>query len=433
MKHINNITLLRIILLFLVLHVLCPSPAAARLIYRTSSSIVIDAESNRVIYEDNADALAYPASLTKTMTLLLLFDELRSGRWQPNTLLNVSANAARKPKTRLGLRAGDQISVDLAIRSIVVLSANDAAVAVGENIAGSEGAFAARMNKRAKEIGMNQTRFTNASGLPDKSQITTARDIATLGLYILNNYPQYYHYFSLDKFLFRNATIRTHNRLIEHFEGADGFKTGYIARSGYNLLTSAERNGKRVVAVVLGGGTASDRDGIMSFLLDRYIPYADTYTKSFDLGAFKVANATPQESLKDAYKRFVRPVETAQQAKLRMQKEAARQRAMAEAKKRAELHSQLLVAGKKPSSTPDVKQLQTSLNTVPNNNLSNNSSVKNKKATRSVKIASNKKTKRSASRRKNSTRTLSKVNQPSTKDIAFIQRANARDINKVAN
>ncbi len=428
MKHINNITLLGITLLFLVLHVSYPSPAAARLIYRTSSSIVVDAESNRVIYEDNADALAYPASLTKTMTLLLLFDELRSERWQPNSLLNVSANAARKPKTRLGLRAGDQISVDLAIRSIVVLSANDAAVAVGENIAGSEGAFAARMNKRAKEIGMNQTRFANSSGLPDKSQITTARDIATLGLYILNNYPQYYHYFSLDKFLFRNVTIRTHNRLIEHFEGADGFKTGYIARSGYNLLTSAERNGKRVVAVVLGGGTASDRDGIMSFLLDRYIPYADTYTKSFDLGAFKVANATPQGSLKDAYKRFVRPVETAQEAKLRMRKAAIQQRAMAEAKKRAELHSQLLIAGKKPSSPPAVEQIRTALNSD-----ASNGSIKNKKAARSVKIASNKKIKKSAGRRKDPARRLSKANQSSTKDIAFIQRANARDINKLEN
>ena len=332
---------------------------SAENIYRTSSSIVIDAETNNVLFDDGADDLAYPASLTKTMTLLLLFDQLKNNTWQTSTLLSVSPNAAKRPKTRLGLRAGDKISVDLAIRSIVVLSANDSAVVVAENIAGSEDAFARRMTARAKEIGMNQTRFNNASGLPSKGQITTARDMAMLGLYILNSYPEYYHYFSINSFVFKNRTILTHNRVLERFNGADGFKTGFIARSGYNLLTSAERNGKRVVAVVLGGTTASQRDSTMTFLLDRYIPYASNYTPSFNLASMKLSNSTPQESLKDAYKKYIKPPETVAEKKARLERERValaakkrKERLLADIKKREALHANILAAGKPANTKP---------------------------------------------------------------------------------
>ncbi|MGI9461142.1 MAG: D-alanyl-D-alanine carboxypeptidase family protein [Alphaproteobacteria bacterium] len=327
--------------------------AMASTIYRTSSSIIVDAENKNVIYADNADSLAYPASLTKTMTLLLLFDKLENGDWQPNTMLKVSRNAARRPKTRLGVRPGDRVSVDLAIRSIVVLSANDIAVVVAENIAGTERAFANRMTKKAKAIGMKQTSFRNASGLSNRRQVTTARDMALLGVYILNNYPQYYHYFSINNFRFKKRVIKTHNRLLERFNGADGFKTGYISRSGYNLLTSAERDGKRVVAVVLGGGTASHRDSMMSYLLDRYLPYASVYSRSFELFNLKTSNRQPQLSLEKSYKRYVKKkkkkkkkkklAEDPHEKKLRIK----RQKDLAEAKKRKELHSQLLVAGEK--------------------------------------------------------------------------------------
>ncbi|MDI9313457.1 MAG: D-alanyl-D-alanine carboxypeptidase family protein [Hydrotalea sp.] len=357
--------------------------ASAGSIYRTSSSIVVDAETNKILYDNGGDELAYPASLTKTMTLLLLFDQLKSGRWTTSTLLNVSATAAKRPKTRLGVRAGDQISVDLAIRSIVVLSANDAAVAVGENIAGSESNFARLMNAKAKEVGMTKTHFNNASGLPSPGQVTTAQDMATLGLYILANYPEYYHYFSIDSFRFKNRTILTHNRVLEQFSGADGFKTGFINRSGYNLLTSAERNGKRVVAVVLGGSTARERDSAMTFLLDRYIPYAASYSRSFNLDQLKQANRTPQESLKQAYIKYIKPAETAQEKAARLRQE----RMAAAAKKRLELHANLLAAGKPNSNNASALSA------------ANNSSL-NKQTKNVAKVASTKKTKIKKSKKK---------------------------------
>lgn len=293
-----------IILIFVCAGLAMGNPAAAS-IYRTSSSIVLDAESEQALYEHNADDLAYPASLTKVMTLMLLFDEINKGSLQPASMLTVSNYAAHRPKTRLGLRTGDKISVDLAIRSIVVLSANDAAVTIAENISGNEASFAKRMTQKAKEIGMSNTRFANASGLPNKAQVTTARDMALLGEYIISHYPQYYHYFSVDSFVFRNSFIRTHNHVLAQYEGADGFKTGFTSRAGYNLLTSAERGGRRVVAVVLGGSSPAERDNEMSFLLNRFIPLANTYSNSLALANYFTNNSQPQQSLKDAYKKYI--------------------------------------------------------------------------------------------------------------------------------
>lgn len=266
-------------------------------------SIVIDAETGVTLFEEGADILVYPASLTKVMTLLLLFDEIEKGRYAPTSMLKISRRAAYMPKTRLGLRAGDRISVDLAVRSIVVLSANDVAAAIAENIAGTETAFAARMTRRARSIGMKNTSFANASGLPNRAQVTTAKDMALLGRYILNQYPQYYHYFSIDSFQFRNRMIRTHNRVLSQYEGSDGFKTGFTRRSGYNLLTSAERNDRRVIAVVMGGDTAAERDTQMSYLLDQFIKNAQIYSASLNLRDFIKSNSRPQQSLKDAYLR----------------------------------------------------------------------------------------------------------------------------------
>ena len=248
-----------------------PHQAAANAKY---AAIVVDGNTGAVLHASSADKRRYPASLTKIMTMYIVFEELESGRLSLQTRIPISARAARQPASRLGLAAGDSIPLKDAILALVVKSANDIATAVAEHIAGSESAFAQRMTQTAHRLGMHATRFQNASGLPNRSQYTTARDMALLGRRIRLDFPEHYSYFSVSRFTFRGTRYRGHNALVRNYDGADGIKTGYINASGFNLVSSVERDGRRLVAVVMGGRTAARRDNHSIDLLNRHLPQA---------------------------------------------------------------------------------------------------------------------------------------------------------------
>lgn len=249
-------------------------PAQAQIPYQmlaqTSSkyaAIVVDAKTGEVLYENRADSPRYPASITKVMTLYLTFEALASGKIDLDDRVVFSPRAAAQPPTKLGVRAGDSISVDEAMKALATKSANDAAVALAEKLAGTEQRFAALMTLRARELGMTDTNFANASGLPDSRQVSTARDIAILSRAVMRDYPQYYKLFSLQYFNFRGQTMRNHNGLLHRMDGVDGLKTGFINASGFNLAASAVRDGRRLIAVVLGGPTSRARDNNAESLL----------------------------------------------------------------------------------------------------------------------------------------------------------------------
>ena len=232
------------------------------------SSIVIDADSGKVLEADRPDAHNYPASLTKMMTLYLTFEALDAKRLRLDQEITVSAHAEAQRPSKLGLRAGETIKVESAILAVVTKSANDIAVALGEALAGSEAAFAVQMTQKARSLGMTRTTFRNASGLPNDQQMSTPRDLATLGLALIEDWPQYYHYFSRSSFSYNGQTMANHNHLMARYQGMDGIKTGFINKSGFNLVASAVRNGHRLVAVVMGGPSARARDTHMAGLLD---------------------------------------------------------------------------------------------------------------------------------------------------------------------
>ena len=234
------------------------------------AALVMDAESGRVLYARSGDAARAPASLTKIMTLYLLFDQIKAGRMTLADEISISANAASQKPTKLGVKKGDKITVEQAIYALVIQSANDVAVAVAEHIGGSEQAFARMMTQRARDLGMKRTTFRNPSGLPDAGQITTARDMAILSRAVMRNHPDLYRYFSATEFTFRGKTTKTHNRVLTSLAGANGIKTGYTRASGYNLTTSAERNGKRLIGVVLGGDSWKERDEEMKAMLEAW-------------------------------------------------------------------------------------------------------------------------------------------------------------------
>jgi D-alanyl-D-alanine carboxypeptidase len=232
------------------------------------SSIVIDAQTGKVLSEHDADRPDYPASLTKMMTLYLTFQALEQGKITLNDVFTVSLHASRQVPSKLGLRPGERISVRDLILAIVTHSANDAAVTLAENLAGSESAFAQRMTATANTLGMTHTIFRNASGLPNPPNISTARDLAILARALWRDYPKEYHFFATEQFTFDGTTYDTHNHLMENFAGMDGIKTGYIHASGFNLAASAMRNGRRLIGVILGGSSARARDLEMASLLD---------------------------------------------------------------------------------------------------------------------------------------------------------------------
>lgn len=229
-----------------------------------------------VLHAEAADTPRYPASLTKMMTLYVLFGYMKAGKIGPNSEFVVTAHAASQPPTRLGLKAGSKITVADAIKSLVTLSANDMAVAVAENISGSEESFAKLMTETARRIGMKNTVFRNASGLPNDEQISTARDMAILSVRLIQDYPEYYGVFETRTFAYKGRSYRNHNRLLFGYAGTDGIKTGYTRASGFNLAASVKRDDKHLVAVVLGGRTAAGRDAAMRALLDKHFPKAST-------------------------------------------------------------------------------------------------------------------------------------------------------------
>jgi D-alanyl-D-alanine carboxypeptidase len=236
-----------------------------------TASIVVDGNSGAVLQASNPDALRHPASLTKIMTLYLLFEGLEGGKIKIDSMLTVSEHASEQAPTKLGLKFGQSIAVEDAIKAIVTKSANDAAVAVAENLGGDEGRFAKLMTQKARDLGMTRTTYTNASGLPDDDQITTARDQALLGRLIQKRFPRYYKYFSTESFVYHGLTMRNHNHLLGSIEGVDGIKTGFTRASGFNLVTSVHHSGRYIVAVVMGGRSSLERDAHMRELISAQI------------------------------------------------------------------------------------------------------------------------------------------------------------------
>ena len=247
------------------------TPASANPKY---AGIVVDAKTGKVLYSEDADALRYPASLTKMMTLYLTFEALESGKIRLNSRVPFSKNAASEPPTKLGVGTGKSVTVEQAILGLVTRSANDAATALGEFLGGSEDRFARIMTQKARALGMTRTVYRNAHGLPNTAQVTTARDQARLGIALRQHFPQYYSYFSTRSFRFGKQNIGNHNRLLGNVRGVDGIKTGYTRASGYNLVTSAIDDGRSVVGVVIGGRSGAARDQQMRKLIAAYLPKA---------------------------------------------------------------------------------------------------------------------------------------------------------------
>ncbi|MBB4576190.1 MULTISPECIES: D-alanyl-D-alanine carboxypeptidase family protein [Rhizobium] len=236
-----------------------------------NASLILDARTGKVLAAENADTLNHPASLTKMMTLYLTFEALKRGRIAWDTPIKMSKYAAARPPTKLGVKAGGTITVREAVYGMIVKSANDAAAAMAETLGGSESGFARMMTAKARQLGMSRTVFVNASGLPNSSQVTTARDMSTLGVALMKHYPNEYRLFSMASFNFRGKTVRGHNNLMYRYQGMDGIKTGYTNASGFNLVSAVKDGNRRVVGVVLGGRTARSRDAKMAALLDRYL------------------------------------------------------------------------------------------------------------------------------------------------------------------
>lgn len=238
---------------------------------KTTSSIAIDMQSGEIIASENSNAVRHPASLTKLMTLYLTFEALEKGTLKLNTPLKISRYAANRSPSRVGVKPGQTISVEDAIKAVIVKSANDCATVLAEALAKDEREFAKLMNNKAKKLGMKKTVFRNASGLNHSAQVSTAHDMAILGRAVYTHFPQYYKWFSLKKFTYKGKTFYTHNHVLKNFKGADGMKTGYLASAGYNIVTSAERNGIRILAVTMGHKSIKERDKKVMAMMDKGI------------------------------------------------------------------------------------------------------------------------------------------------------------------
>lgn len=238
------------------------------------AAYVVDAKTGKVLFSRNADARRYPASLTKMMTLYLVFEDLKSGRINLKTRLVMSKAGWRREPSKLGLKPGQTISMEQAIYALVTKSANDVATAIGDQLSGSEAKFALRMTRKARQLGMKNTTFKNANGLTAKGQITTAADMAKLGLALREHFPKRYSYFKTRVFKFGKRRYKNHNRLLGKVKGVDGIKTGYTRASGFNLVSSASSNGRSIVAVVMGGRTGRSRNAHMESLIHTYLPKA---------------------------------------------------------------------------------------------------------------------------------------------------------------
>ena len=257
------------------------------------AAVVIDVNTGKTMFSASADAPRYPASLTKMMTLYMLFEGLKSGKFTKSTRIPISRHAASQAPSKLGVKAGQSITVETAILALVTKSANDAAAASGEFIGGSEARFAQMMTAKARNLGMSRTTFRNASGLPNPSQLTTARDMATLGIALRQNFPQYYGYFSTRSFTYGRSRMGNHNKLLGRVAGVDGIKTGYTRASGFNLVTSVKQGNRLVVAVVMGGKTGRARDQHMAALVKKYAPKASNTRRSESFFAKLIGKQKP--------------------------------------------------------------------------------------------------------------------------------------------
>ena len=248
-----------------VFWMICVSSAHAKY-----ASFIINENTKRIYHNANADTRNYPASLTKIMTLYLVFDALKSKKISMSSKFKVSKRATRQPPSKLNLSAGSNITVKNAILALVTKSANDVATVIAENLGKSERNFARLMTRKAKKLGMTRTTFRNASGLPNRGQLSTARDMATLGIAIRKNYPKFFKLFKTKSFIYKGIKYTNHNNLLGSYSGTDGIKTGYTNASGFNLVASVERNGQRIIGVVFGGKKARSRDKHMVTLLNKY-------------------------------------------------------------------------------------------------------------------------------------------------------------------
>lgn len=289
-----------IILLALVMAFTAPLAAQANSKY---AGIVIDAKTGKTLYKYNADAKRYPASLTKMMTLYLVFEALERGKIKKSSRIRVSRNAAAEEPSKLGLRAGSTITVEQAILALVTKSANDVATATGEFIGGSESNFARLMTQKAHSLRMKSTTFKNAHGLPNSRQVTTARDMARLGLALREHYPKYYKYFSTRSFKFGKATYGNHNRLLGKVRGVDGIKTGYTRASGFNLVSSVQTDGRSIVAVVMGGRSGASRNAQMQKLIGQYLRKASKRGRGNLMAKSRIRGLVP--SVKGSSKKAV--------------------------------------------------------------------------------------------------------------------------------
>ena len=263
-----------IVILFVVSTLLALSAAVPASANERYAAYVLDANTGQVLFSRNENARRYPASLTKMMTLYMVFEAIEAKRFSTKSQLPFSKNAAGEPPTKLGVRAGGSITIDTAIKALVTRSANDVSTALAEFVGGSEANFARMMTAKAKQLGMTNTQFRNAHGLPNSQQYTTARDMAILGVALREHFPRHYSYFSTRSFNYGKQRINTHNRMFGRVKGVDGIKTGYIRASGFNLVTSVKDNGRSVVAVVMGGQSARSRDDHMAALLRDHLPKA---------------------------------------------------------------------------------------------------------------------------------------------------------------
>src|SRR5450755_3224002 len=273
------------------------------------SSIIVDGNSGATLTANNPDASRHPASLTKIMTLYLLFERLDAGKIKLDTEMEVSEHASEQAPTKLGLRPGQTIRVEDAIKGLVTRSANDAAVVIAEAVADSEGDFAKLMTRKARSLGMTKTVYRNASGLPDDDQVTTARDQSTLGRAIQDRFPRYYRFFSTSAFNYHGQSISNNNHLLGSVEGVDGIKTGYTRASGFNLVTSMRRGNRHLVGVVLGGRSGSSRDAIMRSLLAENLEKASTNRTVAAITERSVSDANADVAEADAESR---PTQTVQ-------------------------------------------------------------------------------------------------------------------------
>ncbi len=286
----------------------------ARVVYAPPfSSIIVDANSGAVLQGNNPDAQRFPASLTKIMTLYVLFERLESGKMKLDTMMPVSEYASEQAPTKLGLRPGDHLKVEDAIQGLVTRSANDASVVIAEAVSGDVDEFAKLMTRKARALGMVRTTYRNPNGLPDPEQVTTARDQALLGRAIQDRFPRYYKYFATNSFYYRGKAIRNHNKLLGRVEGVDGIKTGFTRASGFNLVTSLKRGNRHLVGVVLGGRSGGSRDAIMRNLLAEHLERGATkrtIAAITENGAAPVAMAQAEAPVVTAARPEIKPVES---------------------------------------------------------------------------------------------------------------------------